>query len=89
MTLELNPEDIHRLKREVRYRSRRSMKEMDDLIQPFVAACVEELSPAQLLQLKDMLNEMDQNLLASWRGEIAVPDVYRDIFRQIRNFHAQ
>jgi succinate dehydrogenase flavin-adding protein (antitoxin of CptAB toxin-antitoxin module) len=87
MTAELNPQEIHRLKREIRYRARRSIKEMDDLIQPFIDARVETLSPMLLLQLRDMLHEMDQNLLASWRGEVAVPAVYEDIFGQIKDFH--
>ncbi|MDD9912477.1 MAG: succinate dehydrogenase assembly factor 2 [Alphaproteobacteria bacterium] len=85
MTLENKP-DLHLLKREIKYRSRRSLKEMDDLIGGFVEARLDSLDAAMLTELRDMLEEMDQDLLASWRGEIDIPTEYQRIFDALRAF---
>ncbi|MFZ2620746.1 MAG: succinate dehydrogenase assembly factor 2 [Alphaproteobacteria bacterium] len=81
--------DTTLLKREILYRGRRSMAEMDKLIQPFLAAKLNSLTEAQMLSLRDMLHEMDQNLLASWRGEKPVPAEYAEVFAVLRQFHAE
>ena len=82
-------ENMETLRREIKYRSRRSILEMDRLIGDFVAAKLDELPETILLPLRDMLFEMDQNLLASWRGDTPVPDEYALVFQAMREFHQQ
>ena len=81
------PTDTALLKREIKYRSRRSLLEMDKLIGSFVDAELDNLAEDMLLELRDMLEEMDQHLIASWREEIPVPAEYTRVFNILRQFH--
>ena len=83
-------DDDQRLRR-LRIRSwRRGMKEMDLILGPFSDSELSRLSPAELDEYEELLNENDQDLYpwisARSRGETPGPDRFSALLNRIAAF---
>lgn len=64
--------DIDLLKKEIRFRCRRGLKETDILFARFIAAELETMGEPELIELRDLLHLPDQ-LLLNWFIEGCLP----------------
>lgn len=64
--------DIDLLRKEIRFRARRGLKEMDLLFAHFLARYLDTLTSEALIELRDLLLCFDQDLLA-WLIEGQLP----------------
>jgi succinate dehydrogenase flavin-adding protein (antitoxin of CptAB toxin-antitoxin module) len=68
--------DFALVKKEIHFRARRGLKETDLLFGRFIAAHLDDLSEAQLIELRNLLLEFDQDLL-KWFIEKELPETRR------------
>ena len=91
MNTEINSEmkkevNSHLLKREIKYYSRRSMKEMDEFVAKFTIAKLDSLTPAELVQLRDLLLLPDEPIRNMMEGTLDVTEGYANILPKLRAF---
>lgn len=69
--------DIETLKKEIRFRARRGMKETDLLLAQFLGSHLDALPPEELIPLRDLLlNVYDQDLMAWFFDGVTPPRAY-------------
>lgn len=74
-------------KNRILWRCRRGMRELDMLLQGFVASHYDRLSAAQQLRFAALLNEADVDIMAWFIGLRAAPDPeYRQLIDLLRQF---
>ena len=66
---------------------RRGTKEMDLLLGGFADGGMTALDAAGLDQFERLLEENDQDLYTWISGQIAAPEVHRDMLERLRMFH--
>lgn len=68
--------DFALVKKEIHFRARRGLKETDLLFGRFIQAHLDDLSDKQLIELRNLLLEFDQDLL-HWFIERQLPESRR------------
>lgn len=79
--------DITLLRKEIQFRgSRRGMKELDLIMARYMDAYLNVLNEADLIILRDLMIETDQDIFGWLNGERPVPaHIDSDVFRTLQN----
>lgn len=76
--------DMELLKKEIRFRARRGLKETDMIFARFMDANLQQLSTDELFELRDFLQLPDQQLLSWIVDDLAPTEARTPLFQRIQ-----